>query len=123
MNGRIKAIRKHYNLTQDEFGKRIGVKQGSIAGYENGLRTPLDAVITSICREYKVNRNWLVTGTGEMFASSTRVEEIGDFINSFMSEEDDFKRRFISVLARLDVDEWKLIEKMALKLVEESKKD
>ena len=50
MNNRIKELRKSLGLNQTEFGERIGVKQGSIASYESGARTPLDTVINSICR-------------------------------------------------------------------------
>ena len=48
MKDRIKTIRKHYNLTQTEFGDRIGVKGNTITNYENGLRNPSDAIIVSI---------------------------------------------------------------------------
>lgn len=67
MQDRIKQLRKSLRLNQTEFGERIGVKQGSVAGYEKGARVPLDAVINSICREFNVNEDWLRTGEGEMY--------------------------------------------------------
>ncbi len=67
MNERIKELRKTLNLNQTEFGNRIGVKQSSVAGYETGVRVPLDSIIVSICREFNVNKTWLETGKGEMF--------------------------------------------------------
>jgi transcriptional regulator with XRE-family HTH domain len=45
MQERIKEIRKHYKLTQTEFGERIGVKGNTITGYETGIRTPSDTII------------------------------------------------------------------------------
>ena len=48
MQERIKFVRKHFKLTQVEFGERIGVKGNTITGYENGIRTASDAVIKSI---------------------------------------------------------------------------
>lgn len=48
MNERIKELRKALQLNHTEFGSRIGVKQTTVAGYENGTRIPLDAVISSI---------------------------------------------------------------------------
>jgi transcriptional regulator with XRE-family HTH domain len=67
MNDRIKAIRISSDLTQDEFGRRIGAARNTIANYENGKRTPSNSVINVICRAYNVNEEWLRDGTGEMF--------------------------------------------------------
>ena len=54
MKDRIKMIRKQAKMTQVEFGEKIGVKGNTITGYETGLRTPSDAVIFSMCREFSV---------------------------------------------------------------------
>lgn len=67
MNTRIKQIRKTLDLTQFEFAKRLGTVQNTITGYESGRRNPSNAVITSICREFNVNEEWLRTGNGSMF--------------------------------------------------------
>lgn len=67
MNERIKKLRKALDLTQQEFADRIGVKRNTIATYEIGRNIPLDAVISSICREFNVSEEWLRTGVGEMF--------------------------------------------------------
>lgn len=64
MKDRIKKIRKEANLTQQEFADRLGVKRGTIANYELGRNTPIDAVISLICREFKINEEWLRTGKG-----------------------------------------------------------
>lgn len=119
MNDRIKAIRKHYKLTQTEFGERIKVTQGGIASYESGARTPLDAIVDAICKQYRVNEEWLRTGRGEMLIADSREEEISKFFSSVMSEESDFRRRFIAALAKLDEREWELIENMAHKIANE----
>lgn len=67
MNERIKKLRKMLDLTQREFGERIGVKGNTIAQYELGRNEPIDAVISLICREYGVSEEWLKNGSGEMF--------------------------------------------------------
>lgn len=59
---RIKKIRKDSHLTQVEFGNRLGVKGNTITGYETGIRTPSDAIIFSICREFNINEDWLRYG-------------------------------------------------------------
>lgn len=66
VNERIKKLRKMLDLTQQEFGNRIGMKQNTIALIEKGRNTS-DQTIFSICREFNVNEDWLRNGTGEMF--------------------------------------------------------
>lgn len=75
MNERIKELRKALQLNQTEFGSRIGVKQTTVAGYENGTRVPLDAVISSICREFDVNEDWLRNGEGEMLIKKLGIKK------------------------------------------------
>lgn len=119
MKNRIKELRKALELNQTEFGDKIGVKQGSIASYESGARVPLDAVINSICREFNVNEAWLRTGEGEMFTAMSRDEEIATFMGDVLAgEEDNFRRRFIAMLSKLNEDEWELLEKMIDKMKE-----
>ena len=111
MNERLKKLRKTLDLTQQEFADKIGVKRNSLANYETGRNTPIDAIILSICREFNVNEEWLRTGKGEMFIQLSRNEEIAEFVGQLMSDEDDsFKKRLISGLAALDENGWKVLE-------------
>ena len=64
---RIKKIRKELDLTQAEFGARIGSVQNTVTGYESGRRNPSTPVIALICEKFGVNETWLRTGEGEMF--------------------------------------------------------
>lgn len=64
---RLKQLRKELDLTQEAFASRIGSVQNTITGYESGRRNPSAPVISLICREFKVNEEWLRNGTGEMF--------------------------------------------------------
>ena len=64
---RIKKVRKSLDLTQEAFATRIGSVQNTITGYESGRRNPSAPVISLICKEFNVNKEWLRNGTGEMF--------------------------------------------------------
>ena len=113
MKDRIKAIRKHYDLTQAEFGDRSGVKGNTITNYENDLRNPSDAIIVSICREFNVNEEWLRNGKGEMLNPITKNDEISKLFGEVLKENnDDFKRRLISALAKLDDVGWEKLENL-----------
>lgn len=66
MNNRIKQIRRKAELTQTQFGERIGLQQNSIARIEAGTRVPSEVVIKAICREFHIRREWLMHGEGPM---------------------------------------------------------
>lgn len=124
MNERIKKLRKTLDLTQLEFAERLGMKQNTIATYEMGRSNPSDPTINNICKEFNVSETWLRTGAGEMFNKVTRDEEIASFVGGlFKDEEPSFKRRFISMLSRLDESEWAVLERMSLAMAEDEKKD
>lgn len=119
---RIKILRKNQGLTQQKFAEVLGLKQNTVATYEMGKTVPSDRTISDICEKFNVNETWLRTGEGDMFTPVNRDKEIEAFIDSVLkSESDDFRRRMIAVLSKLDSAEWELLEKMALKLAAESK--
>ncbi len=123
MKDRIKKLRREMDLTQQEFADKIGISRGNIGAYEVGKNAPSDAVISLICKTFNVNEAWLRDGVGEMFLERTRDEEIATFIGSIqMDDKDSFKKRFISALSKLDENEWKVLEKMALEFVEDREK-
>ena len=112
MNERLKKLRKTLDLTQKEFGERIGVKGNTIAQYEIGRNEPVDSVFSLICREFNVNEEWLRTGKGDMFIEMSKDDQIAEFVGNLLrDEEDSFKRRLISGLAALDDNGWDVLEK------------
>ena len=98
MKNRIKQIRKHFNLNQEDFGKRIGAKQSTVTAYECGNRVPMDVTITSICREFGVNEEWLRTGQGEMFLPKSRGQEIGEIVKAAAQHDPETAAKFFSSL-------------------------
>lgn len=113
MKNRIKQIRKEARLTQVDFGEKIGVKGNTVTNYETGLRTPTDAVILSICREFSINEEWLRNGNGDMYLSSKKDDLISNMLDDVIkADESDFKRRLISALSKLDDDGWDNLEKL-----------
>lgn len=67
MNTRIKKLRNSLNLSQKEFGAKIGLKPTSMCDIENGRCNINERVIISICAKFNVNEEWLKYGRGEMF--------------------------------------------------------
>ncbi len=117
MNERLKRLRRTLNLTQQQFADRLNVGRNNIAGYETGKRSPSDAAIALICREFSVSTQWLREGIGEMFIEQTQDEQIVSFIGNIQrSEADSFKKQLLSVLANLTEEQWKVLAEIAGKL-------
>lgn len=120
MNNRIKEIRNNFGLTQQEFADRIKVKRNTVATYEMGRSTPSDSAIALMCKEFSVNEEWLRTGSGEPYKKRNKSQEIGYFANEIMDLPDEnFKKRFISALAKLDERDWNTLAKIADELSKE----
>lgn len=116
---RIKELRKSLGLTLEKFGEPLGVGKTAISNIENDNRNMSEQMVKSICREYNVNEEWLRNGTGEMFIPLTRNQIITDFAGDIIKEEDTFKKRLIEALAKLNEDEWAVLEKLAQELTKE----
>lgn len=124
MGEQIKLLRKHYKMTQTEFGQKIGVSRDVINNIENKGIVPSEPIIKLIISEFGVNREWLETGSGKMLKDFSRDEEIAYFVGSVLSDESDsFKKRFMTMLASLDEDGWELLARMAETLAGGSKDD
>ncbi len=75
---RIKEIRNNLGLTLEKFGDKLGVTKVAISNIEKGNRNLTDQMIKAICREYNVNYDYIMYGTGEMFSDfpQTVLEEL-----------------------------------------------
>lgn len=122
MEERLKALRKELKLTQEEFAKKLNIKRGAIANYEIGRNTPIDAVISLICKTFAVNEEWLRTGNGEMFVTQSPKDELSLLLADVQNRpDDDFKTRLIIGLAKLSDEDLKVIEKFMYSIIAERK--
>ena len=127
MGERVKELRTVLGLSGEKFGEKIGVKRSAISDIERGRNNLSEQNILAICREFNVNEDWLRYGTGEMFKDMTLDEEIISFIGDIQWDASNTcKKRFISAVATLNDEEWKVLEKIIVDMasdIEENKKD
>lgn len=124
INIRFREVRKKLDVSQEEFAAKANRTRSEITNIEYGKTSPKPEVISAVCSAWNVNESWLRSGAGEMFVPVSRDEEITDFMGRIAkSGDEDFRRRLVSVLCRLDTAEWELLEKMALKLAAEYGKE
>lgn len=119
MNDRLNLLRKTLKISQEEFGKRLGVTGASISRLEKGERNITEQMVKSICREFNVDYIWLTTGEGEMFIDSD--DDIIETIDRIMIGENEFHKNLFKTFARLDEDELLSLERIIDKFMEVSK--
>lgn len=120
INDRIKLLRKKKDMSQGEFGKVIGLKQGAISKLEKSGNVVVDQNIQLICEKFQVRREWLVDGIGEMFAARTKNDELMEWAKRVsQSPHDSFPYRLAEVLAKLDEPQWKMLEQIFDKIMAE----
>ena len=120
MKERIVKLRKALGLTQKQFADGIGVKRGTVSNYEVGRNFPTETVQKMICRVYGVRREWLDTGTGEMFEERNRLEQIMDLSEEYLkNESNSFRLRLISVILGLSEYQLEVLSEVAERIVGE----
>ena len=125
MNERIKEVRKARGLSQDEFGRRLGVTRGAVTNIELNKVEPKPLFVDLICREFDVNEEWLRTGAGPMFRERTRDEDLAEFFGKVLAGNPDFRRRLLPAMSRLTEEQWAMLEEAAQRLASdiEAQKD
>lgn len=115
MNTRIKKVRKKLNLTQTEFGQKIGLSRDTVANIEGGRIEIKDIAIKSICREFKVDYDWLVNGTGGDDRDDIFQDDDSDaqaIVDSVMTGDNDFAKKVLVKFARLSEERWKQLQEI-----------
>lgn len=123
MHERIQLIVKRSGLTKAKFAETIGVSAPYVTMLCSGAGTPSDRTISDICREFGCDEVWLRTGEGEPFRQETRQEQIMRFAVQTVKGSDEFRKSFVSMLAKLDPEDWENLSRIYRKLQEEYKKD
>ena len=120
---RIKELRNALNLNQTNFGEQLGLKQTTIAGYENNHRELTDRTISDICRVFNVNEEWLRTGDGPMFRPKKGLDnELAEHIADLIKTDDELTKVFILELLKLSPEEMEVIKKILLNVSDYMKK-
>lgn len=104
---RLRQLRKELGMSQEEFGRHIGVSNTAISKLEKSERNLTEQTAKSICREYRVNYFWLTEGKGDMFTGTPEsvVDEIAEEYNL-----DDIDRKIIERYLELSDNQRQVIK-------------
>lgn len=118
MQERIKKIRRHFEITQQAFADRLGIKRGAVANYEVGRNEPTDSVISLICREFNVNETWLRTGEGDMFVEMPEEDLYSRAAASLLKDDDALAIEGLKLYYSLRPEEKKAVTNYILRLAD-----
>ena len=101
INSRLKELRLHLKLTQEDFAARLHVKRGTVTNYELGRNIPSNSVLALIYREFLVSPDWLENGVGEMF-----IQDAAFSIDTFAKNHGatDLELRIVKAFFSVDQD-------------------
>ena len=91
MINRIKTIRETLNLSQREFGEKLGVSRDVISNIEHGRVQPKELFLNHICKLYNINETWLKTGIGTIFKTQEEINKLDETLNLFKSLRPEFQ--------------------------------
>jgi transcriptional regulator with XRE-family HTH domain len=63
---RLEILIEDLNMKSGDFAKKAEISQSLISNIIAGKNGPSKATVNLICRTYGVNKEWLLTGEGEM---------------------------------------------------------
>ena len=104
---RLRQLRKDLGMSQEEFGRRIGVSNTAMSKLEKNERNLTEHTAKSICREFRVNYFWLTEGKGDMFTGTPEsvVDEIAEDYNL-----DDIDKKIIEKYLELSADQRQVLK-------------
>lgn len=115
MNDRILSIREAFKMSQETFGKKLGITRAAVSKIELGKSGLTESNIKLICREFSISENWLRTGEGDMFPPTTDDEEIASLFGKLISDEDPLTKAILKDMLELmndiTAEEWGFIKK------------
>ncbi|WP_273759690.1 helix-turn-helix domain-containing protein [Bartonella sp. ML70XJBT.G] len=75
---RFREVRRALGFTErKQFAEHLGVTAGSIGTYETGISEPTASALSKYKEICGVSLDWLITGTGEMFADIAKAKAAG----------------------------------------------
>lgn len=99
---RLKTVRHALNLSQKIFSKSIFVSPSNYACLESGHRRIKEAILDSVSKIYNVNKEWLLTGKGNMFDTEPPDVKLEELTGIFKRLNGHFQGYILDQIRHLD---------------------
>lgn len=117
MEKRIQAARKAKGLTLKQLGDIIGISESAVSNIERGRNKPSGSTLILLCEKLGIDREWLETGEGDMFAPVSEQDETAKLIESI--SDSPAMRSLLATWAQLSDENKAVFERFAADYVED----
>ena len=116
---RLREIRKRLNLSQEEFGRILGLKRSSLGKHERGNSFPTGKMLNILVNKYNVSMDYLLSNRGTLFYKEKEGKDIIDEeikeMLTLMSKVPLVRHSVMSYYQRFKLENQELIEKESKK--------
>jgi len=91
---KLKEIRKHLSVTQDGMAELMKIPARTYTSYERDENNPPYSMLVHLCIKYKINLNWFIANTGDMFIA-----------NKPSATDDELEHKVVEVMKKYGVIE------------------
>ena len=123
LSDRIAKCVKVSGLTQAAFAKRINISAAFISYLCSGKKTPRERTMLDICREFRVDEQWLKTGEGEMFPPENPDEEFDRVCTQIQLSDDAFIKELLKIYWGLSDEHKRFVKDKIIELSDAIKKE
>lgn len=106
---RIKTIREELGLSQEKFGRRMGVSRDVINNLERGKVEPKQLQLNHMCDVYSINPAWLIDGLND----ETMFLDTADSLIATVASKyglSEFETKFLKEFLKLSAEERAVLE-------------
>lgn len=111
---RLKYAIKESKRQSKDVAESLGITPTYLSRLCSNKMEASDRLTENICRELDLNRQWLMTGKGDMHEPEDRIQAIARLTNDVLKDSpESFRNHLIIALSKLDAQDWDTLSKIA----------
>lgn len=120
MKNRIKKIRTDKGYSQQAFADELKISRSAVCKLESGENNPSEQTVELLCKNFKVNREWLLHDKGDPYKSKKGA--FSELLSDLEDTDDEFIKDLLSVYMNLDESSKVALRKLAAGMAEKRKR-
>jgi transcriptional regulator with XRE-family HTH domain len=109
---RVEQLRSYLGFNQEDFGAKLGMTKSAISKIEKGWAALTEKNAMLICQRFGANKDWLLTGRGEMLQDKLEADAIihmldvadpldAEIIRAYLRLDEKYRAAFRELLKEL----------------------
>ena len=99
---RLRLFRKTIGYEQKEIASVLGIKENTYCQIENGRRELTNRHIDSLVSKLHLNKDWLLTGEGDMFITTSDEEDLLALFRELTPESQEYLMKQARILQYME---------------------